>query len=78
MSKVGRATRALEETDNKEEKGQSAQAAKPTKGKGPEVKKDREGDVRIQNISIDNTVVLTRTIKVVLPPKFKGDLLKLK
>jgi hypothetical protein len=48
MSKVGRATRAPEDIDDEEEKqGRSTQAGKPTKGKGPEVKKDREGDVKI-------------------------------
>jgi hypothetical protein len=53
MSKVKRAKRALEailpeDTDNeRDELGLSAQTVKPTKDKGPEVEKDREGDIKI-------------------------------
>ncbi len=51
------------------------------KGKALKVKKDVEGDVQIlgvQRVEVKNTVLLTKIAKVAIPPKFRGDLLKLK
>ncbi len=41
------------------------------------VKKDRDRDVVMPIIKVNNTVLLICTAKVALPPKFKGDLLRL-
>ena len=35
--------------------------------------KDEEGNKKIANVTVNNKVILTRTTKVVVLPKFKGD-----
>ncbi len=49
-------------------------------GQDPEltVEKDTEGDIVMPTIEVNNTVNLTRTTKVARPPKYKGDLSRLK
>ncbi len=71
-----------EEEESEESSKEEEEEVKPTprqKGKGKaKLEKDREGDTIIRNIILENTVSLTQTAKVVLLPKFKGVLLKLK
>ncbi len=67
----------LEESSKKEEEQVKLAPKQKEKGKA-KLEKNREGDTIIKNIILENTVLLTQTIKVALLPKFKRVLLKLK
>ncbi len=68
-----------ESEESSEEEEEEVKLILKQKGKSKaKLEKDREGDTIIRNIILKNTVLLTQTAKVVLLPKFKGVLLKLK
>ncbi len=65
----------MSETGKKGNASATGQEPQPTV---QQVVKNKEGDIVMPTIEVNNTVALTRTIKVALPPKFKGDLSRLK
>ncbi len=60
------------------ELGKKGKALATSQDPGPIVEKDKEGDIVILTIEVNNIVALIRTTKVTLLPKFKEDLLRLK
>ncbi len=66
-----------EESSKEEEEEVKLTPKQKEKGKA-KLEEDRKGDIIIRNVILENTVSLIQTIKVVLLPKFKGVLLKLK
>ncbi len=68
-----------ESEESSKEKEEEVKLTPKQKGKDKaKLEKNREEDTIIRNVILENTVSLIQTAKVVLLPKFKGVLLKLK